>query len=84
MGVVLVTHNFGVVADLCDRVVVMQNGRLVEAGAVRDILRNPQEPYTKALLGAMLEGKPPMTMLSSGASVGTPGASEDLTAKSGA
>jgi peptide/nickel transport system permease protein len=63
MGVVLVTHNFGVVADLCDRVVVMQNGRLVESGDVRSILRNPQEPYTQALLGAMLEGKTPMTML---------------------
>ncbi|TAM68321.1 MAG: dipeptide/oligopeptide/nickel ABC transporter permease/ATP-binding protein [Microbacteriaceae bacterium] len=63
MGVVLVTHNFGVVADLCDRVVVMQNGRLVESGDVRGILRNPQQPYTKALLGAMLEGKTPMTML---------------------
>jgi ABC-type dipeptide/oligopeptide/nickel transport system ATPase component len=63
MGVVLVTHNFGVVADLCDRVMVMQNGRLVESGDVRRILRQPQEPYTKALLGAMLEGKTPMTML---------------------
>jgi ABC-type dipeptide/oligopeptide/nickel transport system ATPase component/ABC-type dipeptide/oligopeptide/nickel transport system permease subunit len=63
MGVVLVTHNFGVVADLCDRVVVMQNGRLVESGDVRPILRDPQEPYTQALLGAMLEGKTPMTML---------------------
>jgi peptide/nickel transport system permease protein len=63
MGVVLVTHNFGVVADLCDRVVVMQNGRLVESGDVRSILRDPKEPYTQALLGAMLEGKTPMTML---------------------
>jgi peptide/nickel transport system permease protein len=63
MGIVLVTHNFGVVADLCDRVVVMQNGRVVEAGDVRAILRSPREPYTKALLGAMLEGKTPMTML---------------------
>jgi len=63
MGVVLVTHNFGVVADLCDRVVVMQNGRVVESGDVRRVLREPREPYTKALLGAMLEGKTPMTML---------------------
>jgi ABC-type dipeptide/oligopeptide/nickel transport system ATPase component/ABC-type dipeptide/oligopeptide/nickel transport system permease subunit len=63
MGVVLVTHNFGVVADLCDRVVVMQNGRLVESGDVRSILRDPKEPYTQALLSAMLEGKTPMTML---------------------
>lgn len=63
IGVVLVTHNFGVVADLCDRVAVMQNGRLVEEGAVREILRNPKETYTRTLLGSMLEGKTPMTML---------------------
>ncbi|MDQ0662125.1 ABC-type dipeptide/oligopeptide/nickel transport system ATPase component/ABC-type dipeptide/oligopeptide/nickel transport system permease subunit [Arthrobacter ulcerisalmonis] len=63
VGVILVTHNFGVVADLCDRVVVMQNGRLVEEGPVRDILRNPKEKYTQTLLGSMLEGKEPMTML---------------------
>ena len=41
IGVILVTHNFGVVADLCDRVVVMQNGRLVEEGTVRE---HPPEP----------------------------------------
>ncbi len=63
MGVVLVTHNFGVVADLCDRVVVMQNGRLVEEGPVREILRSPADPYTRKLLDSMLEGKEPMTML---------------------
>ncbi|WP_455836670.1 dipeptide/oligopeptide/nickel ABC transporter permease/ATP-binding protein [Pseudarthrobacter siccitolerans] len=63
IGVILVTHNFGVVADLCDRVVVMQNGRLVEEGTVREILRNPKEQYTQTLLGSMLEGKTPMTML---------------------
>lgn len=63
VGVILVTHNFGVVADLCDRVVVMQNGRLVEEGPVREILRNPADPYTQKLLGSMLEGKKPMTML---------------------
>ena len=63
VGVILVTHNFGVVADLCDRVVVMQNGRLVEEGPVRSILGNPREPYTQTLLGSMLEGKEPMTKL---------------------
>ncbi|MCX6499503.1 MAG: dipeptide/oligopeptide/nickel ABC transporter permease/ATP-binding protein [Arthrobacter sp.] len=63
VGVILVTHNFGVVADLCDRVVVMQNGRLVEEGAVRDILRQPKELYTQTLLASMLEGKTPMSML---------------------
>jgi ABC-type dipeptide/oligopeptide/nickel transport system ATPase component/ABC-type dipeptide/oligopeptide/nickel transport system permease subunit len=63
IGVILVTHNFGVVADLCDRVAVMQNGRLVEEGSVRDILRNPKEQYTRTLLASMLEGKTPMSML---------------------
>jgi ABC-type dipeptide/oligopeptide/nickel transport system ATPase component len=63
VGVIMVTHNFGVVADLCDRVVVMQNGRLVEEGPVREILRNPKESYTQTLLASMLEGKEPMTML---------------------
>lgn len=63
VGVILVTHNFGVVADLCDRVVVMQNGRLIEEGPVREILRHPSDPYTQKLLGSMLEGKEPMTML---------------------
>jgi ABC-type dipeptide/oligopeptide/nickel transport system ATPase component/ABC-type dipeptide/oligopeptide/nickel transport system permease subunit len=63
IGVILVTHNFGVVADICDRVAVMQNGRLVEEGSVREILRNPKEQYTRTLLGSMLEGKIPMTML---------------------
>jgi ABC-type dipeptide/oligopeptide/nickel transport system ATPase component len=63
IGVILVTHNFGVVADLCDRVVVMQNGQLVEEGTVREILRTPKHPYTQTLLASMLEGKEPMTML---------------------
>lgn len=63
VGVILVTHNFGVVADLCDRVAVMMNGRLVEEGDVREILRNPKDPYTQKLLGSMLENKEPMTML---------------------
>ena len=67
MGMVLVTHNFGVVADLADRVVVMQYGRVVETGSVRDILRSPKEKYTQVLLSSMLEGKTPMTMLTDNA-----------------
>ncbi|CAB4626561.1 MAG: ATP-binding cassette domain-containing protein [Actinobacteria bacterium] len=67
MGMVLVTHNFGVVADLADRVVVMQYGCVVESGAVRDILRKPKEKYTQVLLSSMLEGKTPMTMLTGNA-----------------
>jgi ABC-type dipeptide/oligopeptide/nickel transport system ATPase component/ABC-type dipeptide/oligopeptide/nickel transport system permease subunit len=63
VGVIIVTHNFGVVADLADRVVVMQSGRVVEEGDVRAILSNPQHPYTQTLLASMLEDKTPMTKL---------------------
>ncbi|WP_369131320.1 dipeptide/oligopeptide/nickel ABC transporter permease/ATP-binding protein [Modestobacter roseus] len=63
LGIVLVTHNFGVVADICDRVVVMRNGRLVEEGPVRTILREPAHDYTRELLDSTLEGKTPMTPL---------------------
>ncbi len=55
MGVLLVTHNFGVVADLCDRVLVMQQGELVEGGAVRSIFHSPTHPYTQQLIGAILD-----------------------------
>lgn len=65
MGMVLVTHNFGVVADLADKIVVMQYGKIVESGDVRTILRSPQHPYTQVLLSSMLEDKTPMTFLTS-------------------
>ncbi|RXZ67044.1 dipeptide/oligopeptide/nickel ABC transporter permease/ATP-binding protein [Agromyces albus] len=55
MGVLLVTHNFGVVADLCDRVLVMRNGVVVESGAVREIFRNPQHEYTQKLISSILD-----------------------------
>jgi peptide/nickel transport system permease protein len=55
MGVLLVTHNFGVVADLCDRVVVMHNGRVVESGPVRPIFHAPTKEYTKQLISAILD-----------------------------
>jgi ABC-type dipeptide/oligopeptide/nickel transport system ATPase component len=64
VGILLVTHNFGVVADLADRVVVMRHGRVMEQGVTRDILRNPQHPYTRVLIGSMIQGREPMTMLS--------------------
>jgi peptide/nickel transport system permease protein len=67
MGLLLVTHNFGVIADLADRVVVMQHGRVVESGDVRSLLRSPKEKYTQLLLGSMLEGKTPMSMLTGNA-----------------
>jgi peptide/nickel transport system permease protein len=58
MGVVLVTHNFGVVADICDRVAVMQHGRIVETGAVEQIFAHPQHPYTRTLLDSMVDDGP--------------------------
>ena len=58
MAMLLVTHNFGVVADLCDRVTVMQQGLFVEQGPVRTILGDPSHPYTKSLLGAILDEGP--------------------------
>ncbi|WP_350001304.1 dipeptide/oligopeptide/nickel ABC transporter permease/ATP-binding protein [Pseudarthrobacter sp. WHRI 8279] len=59
MGVILVTHNFGVVADLCDRVTVMQTGRVVETGPVRAIFNDARHPYTRQLLDAILEDTAP-------------------------
>lgn len=65
MAVILVTHNFGVVADLCDRVAVMQLGKIVEQNDVETLFSNPQHPYTRMLLGAGLEDKTPRTRLMS-------------------
>jgi peptide/nickel transport system ATP-binding protein len=59
MGVLFITHDFGVVADIADRVVVMQHGRVVEQGTRDDILRNPQHPYTKMLIGSVPSLTPP-------------------------
>ncbi len=53
MAVLFVTHDLGVVADLCDRVAVMYAGQIVEEGPVHDIFERPQHPYTEGLLGAM-------------------------------
>lgn len=57
-ALLLVTHNFGVVADLCDYINVMQSGRIVEAGGVVEIFQNAQHPYTQSLLNAILDGGP--------------------------
>jgi peptide/nickel transport system permease protein len=53
MSVLLITHDFGVVADLCDRVAVMYAGQLVETGNSASLLTRPRHPYTSALLEAM-------------------------------
>ncbi|MFT4306066.1 MAG: dipeptide/oligopeptide/nickel ABC transporter permease/ATP-binding protein [Microbacterium sp.] len=55
MGLLLVTHNFGVVADLCDRVAVMKDGRIVELAAAEDLFDAPAHDYTKLLLSSTLE-----------------------------
>ena len=53
LSIVLVTHDFGVVADIADRIAVMQAGRIVEQGAAGEILHEPKHPYTQGLLGAL-------------------------------
>ncbi|WP_150460827.1 dipeptide/oligopeptide/nickel ABC transporter permease/ATP-binding protein [Nesterenkonia ebinurensis] len=58
MAMLMVTHNFGVVADICDNVAVMRSGAVVEAGGVDKIFNAPEHPYTQALLKASLEGAP--------------------------
>jgi len=50
MAILLITHNFGLVSDFADRVVVMFRGKIVETGPTADILRNPQHAYTRALI----------------------------------
>jgi len=53
--ILIVTHNFGVVADLCDQVSVMQKGRIVETGPARSIFAGPRHPYTRSLFDAILD-----------------------------
>jgi len=63
VGVVLVTHDLGVVAQTCDTVAVMYAGRIVEQGSVRDVLREPRHPYTVGLMRSVPENMPPRTPL---------------------
>ena len=53
MAILFVTHDLGVIADLCDRVAVMYAGQIVEEASVHDLFARPQHPYTEGLLGAM-------------------------------
>jgi peptide/nickel transport system ATP-binding protein len=56
MGIIFITHDLGVIAELADKVVVMYKGRIVEQGPVLEIFANPQHPYTKGLLAC----RPPL------------------------
>ena len=71
MAMLFITHDFGVVARMCDRVAVMYAGRIVETGPVRELFDNPAHPYTQALIQSVpkmgqkvarlrtIEGQPP-------------------------
>ncbi len=50
VGIIFITHDFGIVAKMCDRVAVMYAGKIVEQGDVRQIFNNPSHPYTEALI----------------------------------
>ncbi len=72
LAIIFITHDFGVVARMCDRVAVMYAGRFVEQGDVRDIFNSPSHPYTQALINSVprleervdrlysIEGQPPL------------------------
>ncbi len=50
MSLLLITHNFGIISELCKRVIVMFRGKIVEEGPALEVLKNPKHPYTKALI----------------------------------
>ena len=72
LSLIFITHDFGIVAKMCDRVAVMYAGRIVEVGTVRDIFNAPSHPYTEALLASVpkmeedvdrlyaIDGQPPL------------------------
>jgi oligopeptide/dipeptide ABC transporter ATP-binding protein len=74
MAILFITHDFGVVATMCNRVAVMYAGRIVECGSVAQILKHPSHPYTQALIASVptisdatgrlttIDGQPPSLM----------------------
>ncbi|RYV50792.1 dipeptide/oligopeptide/nickel ABC transporter permease/ATP-binding protein [Pengzhenrongella frigida] len=79
MGMILVTHNFGVVADICDRVAVMQTGKIVETAPARELFANPQHPYTRMLLDSTLEDSVPRRALAAVGAAATGSTAADTT-----
>lgn len=63
MGLILISHDLGVVADLCDRVAVMYAGRVVETARTEALLRRPAHPYTRGLIAALPVIEGPRTRL---------------------
>ena len=70
LAIIFITHDFGIVARMCDRVAVMYAGRIVESAEVRDLFNKPNHPYTQALMASVpqmertdklfsIEGQPP-------------------------
>lgn len=71
LAMIMVTHDFGIVANVCDRVAVMYAGRIVETAPIRELFNNPKHPYTEALMASLpkmeedletlysIEGQPP-------------------------
>jgi ABC-type dipeptide/oligopeptide/nickel transport system ATPase component len=53
MSILMITHNFGIVNNFADRVIVMFRGKIVEEGPTQEVLKNPQHPYTKALIACV-------------------------------
>jgi len=53
MSILLISHDFGIIAELCDRILVMYGGEIMEAGTTEQVLTDPQHPYTRALLDCM-------------------------------
>ena len=72
LAIIFITHDFGVVARMCDRVAVMYAGRIVEQGTVRELFNSPSHPYTQALIASVpkleervdrlfsIDGQPPL------------------------
>jgi oligopeptide/dipeptide ABC transporter ATP-binding protein len=52
-SILMITHDLGIIADICDRVAVMYSGNIVEYAYVNDLFKNPRHPYTKGLIGAI-------------------------------